>query len=361
MVTRQRPRSTRLLVVVLVSVSLAVITLDYREGEDGPLAGARRRRQAVHGADAGGRHQRHAADRRLLLRPGAPAVAGATRTSGCRTSSRPLASRGRGVRSMKAEYERAARTCSACRRPSTPTSVAAVRHRQRRVELRVHGHDRQGLERRDRGGPAGGDRVARRRPCWSAASSSVSPDSADVRLIIDRDSAVRGRSWATPRKPASIQGQGDARPADDRSSSPAPWSKASETGLHAGLRGRRSAGPVSARPADRPGLPHRAGRQRDRRSSSRSGPRSTSRRCSSCWCCRPGRRRRRSDPPGAVDRRGDRHRACCCSRPSSGDLKLLGVRPELMYLVTIVIAILEGPQRRCRRRVRRRAWPRTSC
>lgn len=39
MVTRQRPRSTRLLVVVLVSISLAVITLDYREGQDGPLAG----------------------------------------------------------------------------------------------------------------------------------------------------------------------------------------------------------------------------------------------------------------------------------------------------------------------------------
>ena len=38
MVTRQRPRSTRLLVVVLVSVSLAVITLDYRQGEGGPLA-----------------------------------------------------------------------------------------------------------------------------------------------------------------------------------------------------------------------------------------------------------------------------------------------------------------------------------
>ena len=39
MVSRQRPRSTRLLVVVLVSISLAVITLDYREGQDGPLAG----------------------------------------------------------------------------------------------------------------------------------------------------------------------------------------------------------------------------------------------------------------------------------------------------------------------------------
>jgi rod shape-determining protein MreC len=38
-VTRQRPRSTRLLVVILVSISLAVITLDYREGETGPLAG----------------------------------------------------------------------------------------------------------------------------------------------------------------------------------------------------------------------------------------------------------------------------------------------------------------------------------
>lgn len=39
MVTRQRPRSTRLLVVALVSISLAVITLDYRGGESGPLAG----------------------------------------------------------------------------------------------------------------------------------------------------------------------------------------------------------------------------------------------------------------------------------------------------------------------------------
>ena len=39
MVTRQRPRSTRLLVVALVSISLAVITLDYRQRDSGPLAG----------------------------------------------------------------------------------------------------------------------------------------------------------------------------------------------------------------------------------------------------------------------------------------------------------------------------------
>lgn len=39
MVTRQHPRATRLLVVVLVSISLAVITLDYRQGSTGPLAG----------------------------------------------------------------------------------------------------------------------------------------------------------------------------------------------------------------------------------------------------------------------------------------------------------------------------------
>ncbi len=42
MVTRPRPRSTRLLVVVFVSLSLAVITLDYRQGSDGPLERAGR-------------------------------------------------------------------------------------------------------------------------------------------------------------------------------------------------------------------------------------------------------------------------------------------------------------------------------
>lgn len=39
MATRYRPRSARLLVVMLVSASLAVITLDYRQGEEGVLAG----------------------------------------------------------------------------------------------------------------------------------------------------------------------------------------------------------------------------------------------------------------------------------------------------------------------------------
>lgn len=38
MAIRQRPRSTRLLVGVLVSISLAVITLDYRQHDSGPLA-----------------------------------------------------------------------------------------------------------------------------------------------------------------------------------------------------------------------------------------------------------------------------------------------------------------------------------
>jgi rod shape-determining protein MreC len=35
---RQRTRSTRLLVVTLVSISLVTITVDYRQGDDGPLA-----------------------------------------------------------------------------------------------------------------------------------------------------------------------------------------------------------------------------------------------------------------------------------------------------------------------------------
>jgi rod shape-determining protein MreC len=38
-VARTKSRSTRLLLVVLVSLSLAVITVDYRQGADGPLAG----------------------------------------------------------------------------------------------------------------------------------------------------------------------------------------------------------------------------------------------------------------------------------------------------------------------------------
>jgi rod shape-determining protein MreC len=41
-VTHSRPRGTRLLVVALVSLSLAIITLDYREGSTGPLAEAGR-------------------------------------------------------------------------------------------------------------------------------------------------------------------------------------------------------------------------------------------------------------------------------------------------------------------------------
>ena len=47
MVTRQRPRSTRLMLVVLVSVSVAVISLDYRQGENGPLAGLGRSAKAA--------------------------------------------------------------------------------------------------------------------------------------------------------------------------------------------------------------------------------------------------------------------------------------------------------------------------
>lgn len=40
MALRSRARSTRLLVVALVSISLVTITIDYRQGDDGPLAAA---------------------------------------------------------------------------------------------------------------------------------------------------------------------------------------------------------------------------------------------------------------------------------------------------------------------------------
>ena len=40
MALRSRARSTRLLVVTLVSISLVTITVDYRQGDEGPLAAA---------------------------------------------------------------------------------------------------------------------------------------------------------------------------------------------------------------------------------------------------------------------------------------------------------------------------------
>ena len=40
MALENRARSTRLLVVTLVSISLVTITVDYREGDSGPLASA---------------------------------------------------------------------------------------------------------------------------------------------------------------------------------------------------------------------------------------------------------------------------------------------------------------------------------
>jgi len=46
-VIRQRPRSTRLLLVALVSISVAVISLDYRQGDSGPLAGLGRSAKAA--------------------------------------------------------------------------------------------------------------------------------------------------------------------------------------------------------------------------------------------------------------------------------------------------------------------------
>ena len=43
MAIRQRTRSARLLVVTLVAASLAIITVDYRGGDQGPLDAAGRR------------------------------------------------------------------------------------------------------------------------------------------------------------------------------------------------------------------------------------------------------------------------------------------------------------------------------
>ena len=90
------PAPRACLVVVLVSISLAVITLDYRQGEGRPALDAGRLGEDRHGPAAARGHQRHPADRQLLLRVGPPALALQARTSAERT--RLAAAAGRGSR-----------------------------------------------------------------------------------------------------------------------------------------------------------------------------------------------------------------------------------------------------------------------
>ena len=107
MALRTRARSTRLLVVALVSISLVMTTVDYREGNDGPSGVPRRRCARGDQPASGGRLQGHAPDRELLLdSSGCPrSVKSATSCANGRWASRPSSPRAERTRQGLDELE----------------------------------------------------------------------------------------------------------------------------------------------------------------------------------------------------------------------------------------------------------------
>ena len=205
MVSRQHPRSTRLLVVVLVSISLAVITLDYREGEDGPLAGLGRIALAT-------------------MAPLQEAVTTATRPIGDFFSGLVhLPSLQRENEQLRRQNEelRAASAAGADKESQiqqlsdllglkeslTPSSVPAVvignGLSNFRYTITINRGSSDGVE-RDQPVVTGSEQA----PILVGRVVAVSPFSAEVQLIIDRNSVVAGR-LSVSHETGQIQGQGD--------------------------------------------------------------------------------------------------------------------------------------------------------
>ncbi len=279
------PARTRLLVVALVSISLAVITLDYRQGVTGPARRRRRRREGVHGPHAGGCDDRDRADRRLLLGARAPAVARRRQRTPARGEQRAATRSSRSDAYQAVAVSRVCSTCSSCARhsilPWSPPPSSATASRTSSTPSRSTGAPATASRKSSRWRPA-----APTRRCSSVASLRSRPCRPTWCCIIDRDLAVAATIGDTE-EAGLIEGQGDQRPAHDlRRARHAHRGR--RVGVHAGLRARRTAGSLPSRHADRAGLAARPSQRTRHSSSSRSGPRSISRPCSSCSCCRPG-------------------------------------------------------------------------
>jgi rod shape-determining protein MreC len=207
--TRQRPRSTRLLVVVLVSASLAVITFDYRQGEGGPLA--------VLGDSA-----------KTTMAPLQRAVTNATRPVGDFFSG--LAH----LPSLAEENQQLKDELAAARAEDATLDLITTQNATLQGLLQLRGSldpepvtaavvIANGISNFEwtvtisKGSDAG---VAVDQPVVTGTPDapmlvgrvvSVSPSSADVRLIIDRDSAVAAVvGEGDTQEPGLIHGQGDA-------------------------------------------------------------------------------------------------------------------------------------------------------
>lgn len=205
MVTRHRPRSTRLLVVVLLSISLAVITLDYREGQTGPLAGLGRTALAVMAP-----LQKAVS---TVTRPIGDFFSGLVRLPSLEDQNQRLRldNEALRVRIARAAYleSQAARLTDllGLRQSLAPRSVPAV------VIANGLSNFRWTIT-IDRGSADG---IAIDQPVITGSAQApmlvgkvvqVSAISAEVQLIIDRDSAVAGR-LSISQETGLVQGQGD--------------------------------------------------------------------------------------------------------------------------------------------------------
>jgi len=204
-VTRHRPRSTRLLVVVLLSISLAVITLDYREGQTGPLAGLGRTALAVMAP-----LQKAVS---TVTRPIGDFFSGLVRLPSLEDQNQRLrldndALRVRIARAAYLESQAARLTdLLGLRQSLAPRSVPAV------VIANGLSNFRWTIT-IDRGSADG---IAIDQPVITGSAQApmlvgkvvqVSAISAEVQLIIDRDSAVAGR-LSISQETGLVQGQGD--------------------------------------------------------------------------------------------------------------------------------------------------------
>ncbi len=205
MVSRQHPRSTRLLVVVLVSISLAVITLDYREGQDGPLAGLGRIALAT-------------------MAPLQEAVTTATRPIGdffsglvhlpsvekeneqLRRANQELAAAVAAAADKESQIEQLSNLLG-LQESLTPDSVPAVVIANGlsnfRYTITINKGSVDGVE-MDQPVVTGSEQA----PILVGRVVAVSAISAEVELIIDRNSVVAGR-LSVSHETGQIQGQGD--------------------------------------------------------------------------------------------------------------------------------------------------------
>jgi rod shape-determining protein MreC len=204
-VIRQRPRSTRLLVVVLVSISLAVITLDYRQGNDGPLAGLGR------GALAAMAPLQRAVS--TVTRPIGDFFSGLTRLPSLERDNQQLRrendqlrtqiQRDAYVQQQTQQLQQLLGLKQSLTPPTVPALVIAYGLSNFRWTVTIDVGSEDGVARDDpviAGSAEGPELVGK--------VVQVTPISAEVQLIIDRDSAVAGRLTVS-HETGLVVGQGD--------------------------------------------------------------------------------------------------------------------------------------------------------